>query len=131
MARWEPPPPKNVLITGSSGQIGTNLALALMERGDTVLGVDTRENTWTKKINTVRCMVGSPLALEAAEQCPPQVVVHLAAHAKVHKSVSNPQLAMDNINATYAALELAKQFDAKFVFASSREVYGNVTTTPV
>ncbi len=30
----------NVLITGSSGQIGSNLALALIARGDSVLGVD-------------------------------------------------------------------------------------------
>ncbi|MEK7730877.1 MAG: NAD-dependent epimerase/dehydratase family protein, partial [Planctomycetota bacterium] len=35
----------NVLITGSSGQIGTNLALALLDRGDRVLGIDIRENT--------------------------------------------------------------------------------------
>ena len=36
-----------VLITGSSGQIGTNLALRLLERGHQVFGIDKRLNTWT------------------------------------------------------------------------------------
>jgi nucleoside-diphosphate-sugar epimerase len=31
-----------VLITGSSGQIGTNLALAMLSRGDEVIGLDVR-----------------------------------------------------------------------------------------
>ena len=39
-----------VLITGSSGQIGTNLALHLMDRGDHVIGIDRRPNTWTDRI---------------------------------------------------------------------------------
>ena len=43
-----------VLITGSSGQIGTNLALRLMERGDQVVGIDRRANAWTDKIDTRR-----------------------------------------------------------------------------
>ncbi len=30
-----------IVITGSSGQIGTNLALALQERGHEVIGIDT------------------------------------------------------------------------------------------
>ena len=41
----------HVLITGSSGQIGTNLAMMLARRGDTVEGIDKRKNTWTDEIN--------------------------------------------------------------------------------
>ena len=36
-----------VLITGSSGQIGTNLALRLQREGHEVFGVDKRVNGWT------------------------------------------------------------------------------------
>src|SRR5205085_2427312 len=36
-----------VLITGSSGQIGTNLALRLQREGHEVFGVDKRPNAWT------------------------------------------------------------------------------------
>ena len=42
-----------VLVTGASGQIGTNLALVLQKRGDEVLGIDIRKNTWTEAIPTV------------------------------------------------------------------------------
>ncbi len=38
-----------ILITGSSGQIGTNLALKLLEQGHFVYGIDKRPNTWTDK----------------------------------------------------------------------------------
>jgi len=43
----------HVLITGSSGQIGTNLALYLLERGHRVFGVDVRPNTWTDAFPTL------------------------------------------------------------------------------
>ena len=36
-----------VLLTRSSGQIGTNLALRLLADGHEVFGVDQRVNTWT------------------------------------------------------------------------------------
>jgi len=50
-----------VLITGSSGQIGTNVGLALQARGDTVHGIDWRENTWTDRIETtIRCFAPVP-----------------------------------------------------------------------
>ena len=42
-----------ILITGSSGQIGTNLGLYLLERGHEVFGVDVRPNTWTDAIPTL------------------------------------------------------------------------------
>ncbi|MFN0152868.1 MAG: NAD-dependent epimerase/dehydratase family protein, partial [Gaiella sp.] len=35
-----------VLVTGSSGQIGTNLALRLLADGHDVFGVDKRQNPW-------------------------------------------------------------------------------------
>ena len=43
----------HILITGSSGQIGTNVGVALVDRGDTVLGIDHRPNSWTERIETV------------------------------------------------------------------------------
>ncbi len=114
-----------VLITGSSGQIGTNLGLALMERGDEVVGIDRRPNAWTNRINT------APLDLLKArpEDFPKgrfDAVVHLAAHAKVFELVEMPTRALENVTACFAALEFARQTKCPFLFGSSREVYGDI-----
>ena len=49
-----------VLITGSSGQIGTNLGLTLLANGHSVFGVDRRQNTWTDAFPTVVQDLGMP-----------------------------------------------------------------------
>jgi len=114
-----------VLITGSSGQIGTNLALALMDRGDEVVGIDRRPNTWTDRIPTVNL----DLNHATAEDFPPgpfDVIVHLAAYAKVFELVQWPHRALENVNVCFAALEYARRAGIPFVFGSSREVYGDI-----
>jgi nucleoside-diphosphate-sugar epimerase len=42
-----------VLVTGWSGQIGTNLALRLLADGNAVLGVDEQLNTWTDSFRSL------------------------------------------------------------------------------
>src|SRR3954452_11868934 len=54
------------------------------------------------------------------------VVVHLAAHAKVHQLVRQPHRALENPVLTFNVLEFARQQRLPIVFASSREVYGDV-----
>lgn len=114
------------LITGSSGQIGTNLGLALLERGDTIEGVDLRRNTWTDKIPTrlLDLCRTDPSELSAAHDF--DVVVHLAAHAKVFELVEHPERALHNVQMLFTALEFARRNEIPFIFASSREVYGDI-----
>jgi UDP-glucuronate 4-epimerase len=123
----------NILITGSSGQIGTNLALALLARGDSVLGIDARPNTWTDKIPTLQLdLVESsrdPDSLVSHSALRPShfhAIVHLAAHAKVHELVKSPHKALQNVDMTFAALELARNKKCPILFGSSREVYGDI-----
>jgi len=54
------------------------------------------------------------------------MVVHLAAHAKVHELVRRPELALENMVATQRVLELCRGWRAPVVFSSSREVYGDI-----
>ena len=114
-----------VLITGSSGQIGTNLALKLLERGDQVLGIDRRPNDWTDRFETrtLDLLSASPADLPKG---PFDVVVHLAAHAKVFELVQSPERALENVVMAFAALEYARRLEVSFVFGSSREVYGDI-----
>jgi UDP-glucose 4-epimerase len=121
-----------ILITGSSGQIGTNLGLRLMDEGHYVFGIDSRENTWTDRIPTLL----QDLSFQHQHfkdgigqiKYPPDLdcVVHLAANAKVHELVEDPGRAMANIMMTYNVVEYCRHNNLPVIFSSSREVYGDI-----
>lgn len=116
----------SVVVTGSSGTIGNELVGRLLDRGYDVTGVDYTENRWSDRV--ARATIQADLRDEdALAELPADVdlVVHLAANARVHKLVENPDLARDNIETTYNVLEYARRNQADVVFGSSREVYGN------
>ena len=118
----------NVWITGSSGQIGTNLGLALMKRGDSVLGIDKRANAWTTDLPTqiVDLVRVARQSLTVDLPGKPDVIVHLAAWAKVHQLVKEPDKSLENVEMTMSALELARRYRVPVMFGSSREVYGDI-----
>ena len=121
-----------ILITGSSGQIGTNLALHLLERGHDVFGVDVRPNSWTDAFPTLLQDLAAPFADFSGGlghvPYPPNldVVVHFAAHAKVHELVEQPARALENIVMTFNVLEFCRHNALPIIFSSSREVYGDI-----
>ena len=120
-----------ILITGSSGQIGTNLALRLMDEGHFVFGVDKRINTWTDRFPYLLQDLSSPYPADAkgiggVEYPQVDMVVHLAAHAKVHELVREPHRAMQNISITFNVLEYCRLAGLPIIFSSSREVYGDI-----
>ena len=120
-----------VLLTGSSGQIGTNLALRLLADGHEVFGVDQRVNTWTDDFRyLIQDLSGQypafPDGIGGVPYPESDVVVHLAAHAKVHQLVAHPHRALENTMMTFNVLEYCRQRRLPLVFSSTREVYGDV-----
>jgi UDP-glucose 4-epimerase len=120
-----------VLITGSSGQIGTNLALHLARRGHSVFGVDKRPNTWTDEVPTlIQDLAGHypafPGGIGGVEYPEVDLVAHFAAHAKVHELVAQPHRALENAVMTFNVLEYCRGAGVPVVFSSTREVYGDV-----
>jgi nucleoside-diphosphate-sugar epimerase len=120
-----------VLITGSSGQIGTNLALRLTSDGHQVFGIDKRRNGWTSDFEYwVQNLAGHysafPGGINEVEYPEVDLVVHLAAHAKVHQLVRQPHRALENTMMTFNVLEYCRQLNLPLVFSSTREVYGDV-----
>jgi UDP-glucose 4-epimerase len=116
----------SVLITGSSGTVGTALANTLLDQGYDVTGVDTRPNQWLETVDdrtTVVDLTDSDALAELPESV--DLVVHLAANARVHRLVQQPGLAKENFDTTFNILEYARDVGADLVFSSSREVYGN------
>ena len=121
----------HILITGSSGQIGTNLALRLLDMGHRVFGIDKRVNTWTDRVTTLLQDLAAPYRDFAGgigsvpyPRC--DIVVHLAANAKVHELVQHPHRAMENIALTFNVLEYCRHNRLPIIFSSSREVYGDI-----
>jgi UDP-glucose 4-epimerase len=120
-----------VLVTGSSGQIGTNLALRLLADGHEVFGIDKRQNTWTDAFPTWLQDLSSHYpsrvgAIGGVDYPEVDLVVHLAAHAKVHQLVRQPHRALENATMTFNVLELCRGLGLPLVFSSTREVYGDV-----
>jgi len=120
-----------VLITGSSGQIGTKLGLFLQKQGHEVFGVDKRLNSWTNEISTIIQDLSVPyhhydggIGIEYPDNL--DLVVHFAAHAKVHELVEQPDRALENITMTFNVLEFCRHNNLPIIFSSSREVYGDI-----
>lgn len=116
-----------ILVTGSSGTVGTAVVERLSAEGYCVLGVDERPPRWNPSFAN-RTMIADLREEAELAKLPTGVdmIIHLAANARVHRLVQNPEFARDNILSTFNVLEFARENDVpRVVFASSREVYGN------
>ncbi len=136
-----------ILVTGAAGFIGSFTARQLLERGDTVVGLDNFNDYYDVALKDARAatldaydnfsMVRIDLAdREAMDTLFAQgkfdKVVHLAAQAGVRYSIENPHSYIDsNIVGTLHVLEGCRHNDVEhLVYASSSSVYGANTTMP-
>ena len=131
MVRGEVPrdPRTRILVTGSSGTIGTRLCERLMEEGHAVEGVDLQGNPWNRNVDSITVRADlRDASLKQLEKLlfTPELVVHLAAHARVYELVKDPARAQENVALTFNILEYSRKKGIKqIIFASSREIYGN------
>ncbi|WP_020559072.1 NAD-dependent epimerase [Thiofilum flexile] len=134
----------HVLVTGAAGFIGMHVTLALLKRGDSVVGLDnfnayyevTLKEARLKEINTHDTkqqfhLVKLDLAdrqgmAELFKTHAFDAVVHLAAQAGVRYSLDNPLAYIDsNITGFAHVLEGCRHSGVKhLVYASSSSVYG-------
>ncbi len=118
---------KNILVTGSSGTIGTRLCETLLRDGYRVVGIDRAPNRWRREINALT-ILGDLCDAKTLENLPSSfdLVVHLAANARVYNLVLDPRLAFENIDSTFRVVDFCRRNAiGRLIFASSREVYGN------
>ena len=100
--------------------------------GHEVFGVDVRPNPWTAEIATLLQDLSAPYAAfsgglgHVPYPADLDVVVHFAAHAKVHELVEQPHRALENITMAFNVLEYCRQNELPLIFSSSREVYGDI-----
>lgn len=119
---------KKILVTGSSGTVGTRLCEILLEKGYDVVGVDYRPNEWNKKIQEITIDLDLRNKEDVLNKLPKNVdlVIHFASNARVYNLVTEPSLARDNFETLFNILEFTRINNVKkIMFSSSREVYGN------
>lgn len=139
--------PTRYLITGSAGFIGFHLCRTLLDEGHEIIGVDNFFPYYAPMLKEGRHHLLKQYPkfsearidlcdLPALEQCfqehRPDSVCHLAAQAGVRYSLVNPFIYQkSNIEGFLNVLELSRKYRvAKFVYASSSSVYGNILDTP-
>lgn len=120
-----------ILVTGSSGMIGTRLCEMLLRKGYEVRGADIRRNKWNKNVDKITEIIDLRNVNDLKKLTKNEdFIIHLAANARVYDLVINPDLARDNIIITYNILEHCRKYGInKIIFSSSREVYGNSDIT--
>ncbi|MDP6530372.1 MAG: SDR family NAD(P)-dependent oxidoreductase, partial [Arenicellales bacterium] len=137
----------HVLITGAAGFIGASLSLRLLERGDTVTGIDNLNDYYDVSLKEARLARLTPsqqfefIKADISDQGEMQslfsenrfdAVVNLAAQAGVRYSIENPAAYIDaNLVGFGHILEGCRRSGVgHLVYASSSSVYGSNTKLP-
>jgi len=137
-----------VLVTGSAGFIGSALSINLLERGDTVVGIDNHNDYYDPQLKEARLArhVDHPkythirinledrqAMAELFEYEQFDSVVNLAAQAGVRYSLENPMAYIDtNLVGFGHILEGCRHNEVKhLVYASSSSTYGLNTKQPL
>jgi UDP-glucuronate 4-epimerase len=136
-----------ILVTGTAGFIGHHLALALLARGDEVIGLDSVNDYYDVNLKEARLarlkvlpgFTEARIRLEDKDGLDkvfavhrPQRVVNLAAQAGVRYSLVNPHAYIDaNLVGFCNILEACRHGGVEhLVYASSSSVYGANTAMP-
>jgi UDP-glucuronate 4-epimerase len=137
------------LVTGAAGFIGFHTCRKLLDRGESVVGVDVVNDYYDPALKEARLAilarfpafslhrvdVADRAAMERVAALHPEItrIVHLAAQAGVRYSLVNPySYTHSNIEGHLVMLELARHLPRcdHFVYASSSSVYGSNEKLP-
>ncbi len=127
--------PVKILITGGAGFIGSNLADALLARGDSVRILDDLSTGFKENVpDGAELIIGSVADEEcvAAAMDGVEAVFHEGARGSVARSVALPlETDTANTHGTLTVLHRAQQAGVRrVIYASSSSVYGGATAPP-
>lgn len=110
-----------VLITGSSGFIGSNLYQYLIDNNFEVYGVDICES------KTIDSLIDLSIYDKNFEQIVKnsEFVIHLAASVGVDELINPKDFFNNSYNIDYNVLNLCKKHNKKIIYTSTSEVYGD------
>lgn len=130
-----------ILIAGGAGFIGSNLAADLLKEGNAVIVADnlatsSGANIESLKNNPSFTFLEHDVVKELPHDLTADFVFHLASPASPnhHSKISYHALAMEtmlvNTAGTLELLKFCKRTNAKFLFASTSEIYGDPLEHP-
>jgi UDP-glucuronate 4-epimerase len=136
-----------VLVTGAAGFIGFHTARQLLERGESVVGLDNFNDYYDVSLKEARAALLDPYGdfrmerIDLEDRAAMETlfererfdkVVHLAAQAGVRYSLENPHSYIEsNVVGTLHILEGCRHSGVEhLVYASSSSVYGANTSMP-
>src|SRR5215204_6207998 len=128
-------PSKRIVITGAAGFIGSHLSEALLDRGHSVVGIDNLLTGDTANIahlaNRDFTFIKHDVTNYIYVEGPVHAVLHWASPASPidYLELPIPTLKVGALG-THKALGLAKDKNARFVLASTSEVYGDPLEHP-
>jgi len=127
---------RRVVVTGGAGFLGSHLCEALAARGDAVVAVDDLSTGVAGNLAALAgrdgfSFVEADVSAELPVEGPVHAVMHLASPASPPDYLARPleTLAVGS-EGTRRALELAAAHGARFVLASTSEVYGDPAEHP-
>jgi UDP-N-acetylglucosamine/UDP-N-acetylgalactosamine 4-epimerase len=133
------------LVTGCAGFIGSNLCAALLEAGQTVVGLDNLSTGHASNVDWIKTQARAyqsefeflKVDITDAQACAAachgvDYVLHQAALGSVPRSMKTPLLShAANVDGFINMLDAARQTNVKrFVYASSSSVYGDDPNLP-
>lgn len=130
--------PKNALVTGGAGFIGSHVARQLLDLGHSVRIVDNLSTGFRQNLHGIESRVhfieadlsNREVAAEVVRDM--DVVFHIAALPSVPRSIENPiECHKHNVDATIFLLDACHSARVKrLVFSSSSSVYGDTAVLP-
>ena len=125
-----------VIITGGAGFLGSHLSTLLVERGDDVVAVDDLSSGSTTNVAHLAdherfALVEQDVSRDLPMDGAVDGIVHMASPASVKDYLEHPIETLDiGSLGTRRCLELARATGARFVMASTSEIYGDPLQHP-
>jgi dTDP-glucose 4,6-dehydratase len=125
-----------IVVLGAAGFLGSHLCDELINRGDEVIGIDDLSSSTGKNLEQLESSVGFRFIKGDIADGIPKIgnvdaVLNFASPASPPRYLATPiQTLRTGSLGTDNALRFALENDARFVMASTSEIYGDPSVTP-